>query len=238
MVRVIATAGWSIPRRCAQRFSGEGTHLRRYSQVIRGAEIDTSFYRDHSKQTYANWARQTPRRFRFAVKLPRAITHDAHLRGTREPLARFLDAVSGLGQRLGPLVIQLAPSHPFEQRVVRNFLRLVRERHDGLLVCEPRHASWFDGRADRLLEGFEVGRVAADPAIVPAAAHPGGWAGIRYYRVHGSPRKYWSVYDAGRIRTWTDELRRIPRGIPVWFVFDNTAAGGALPNAMQMLEAL
>jgi uncharacterized protein YecE (DUF72 family) len=235
---VVATAGWSIPRRVAARFPGDETHLQRYAQLFRGVEIDTSFYRPHSVETYARWASLTPRQFRFAVKVPREITHDQRLRAARRPLSAFLASVAGLGQRLGPLIIQLPPSQPFESRVVRRFLSLLRDHHAGQVVCEPRHASWFETNADRMLNEYRIGRVAADPAVVDAAACPGGWGGLIYYRLHGSPRKYWSVYDDKRLAMWSMHLRSTGRRIPVWCVFDNTAAGGAASNALTMLESL
>ena len=117
---VVATAGWSIPRTVATQFPGEGTHLKRYARVLRGVEINSSFYRDHSSDTYARWAAQTPRTFRFAVKVPRTITHDARLRGARRPLEQFLLGVRGLGARLGPLLVQLPASHLYEPRVAPN----------------------------------------------------------------------------------------------------------------------
>lgn len=233
---IVATAGWSIPRACARRFPGEGTHLQRYARVLRGVEIDTSFYRDHSHDTYARWARQTPRGFRFAVKLPRRITHDGRLRAARRPLQEFLEGLAGLGRRLGPLVVQLPPSLPFEMRVARGFFALLRECHAGPVVCEPRHASWFDARADGLLLRHRIARVAADPAVVPTAGQPGGWAGLVYYRLHGSPRKYWSVYERQRVAQWTEAMRTLPRTTEAWCVFDNTAGGGAAGNALQMRD--
>jgi uncharacterized protein YecE (DUF72 family) len=151
-VIIIATAGWSIPRQCAKRFAGEGTHLQRYSRRLRGVEIDTSFYRRHAFATYQRWARQTPRSFRFAVKLPREITHDQRLRASRLPLQEFLADVAGLRSRLGPLIAQLPPSLAFEPRVARTFFQLLRERHAGPVVCEPRHASWFEPPAEALLQ--------------------------------------------------------------------------------------
>jgi uncharacterized protein YecE (DUF72 family) len=234
---VIATAGWSIPRACAGRFPGDGTHLRRYARVLRGAEIDTSFYRDHVSETYAGWARQTPRAFSFAVKLPRQITHDGRLRAARRALTEFIRNVAGLGHRLGPLVAQLPPSLPFEARVAQNFFALLRDRFDGLVVCEPRHPSWFAARPDALLKRFRVGRVAADPAVVPDAALPGGSPEIVYFRLHGSPRKYWSIYEEARLGEWLAVLKSLPRGMPAWCVLDNTASGGAAFNALQMLDA-
>jgi uncharacterized protein YecE (DUF72 family) len=237
-VIVVATAGWSIPRVSVRRFPGEGTHLQRYARVLPGAEIDTSFYRDHSFETYARWAAQTPRSFRFAVKLPREITHDLRLRAARGPLAHFLDGVTGLGKRLGPLIVQLPPSLPFEPRVARSFFALLRQRHEGAVVCEPRHHSWFDARADALLLRHRIGRVAADPAVVPAAAQPGGCLEIAFWRLHGSPRKYWSIYAPERVAEWAQALLKLPRRTQAWCVFDNTAGSGAAGNALQMLDML
>jgi uncharacterized protein YecE (DUF72 family) len=235
---VIATAGWSIPRRCATRFSGEGTHLWRYAAAMPGVEINTSFYRDHARETYARWAQQSPRGFRFAVKLPRLITHDQRLRSARRPLQEYLERIRGLGARLGPLIIQLPPSLPFESRVAGNFFALLNDQHDGVAVCEPRHPSWFDERAETLLRVHRIGRAAADPAVVPAAARPGGWPGIVYYRLHGSPRKYWSIYDEERLQQWAEQLGSLPARIPAWCVLDNTAGGGALSNALQLQAML
>jgi uncharacterized protein YecE (DUF72 family) len=74
--------------------------------------------------------------------------------------------------------------------------------------------------------------------VVPAAAQPGGWPGIVYYRLHGSPRKYWSIYELERVAQWAHTLKAVPRGVLAWCVFDNTAGGGAACNALQMLKML
>lgn len=200
-------------------------------------EINTSFHRDHSAATYARWAAQVPAGFRFALKLPRQITHDQRLRAARRPLDDFLNATAVLGRRRGPLVVQLPPSLPFEPRVARRFFALLRELHDGPVACEPRHASWFTPAADDLLNRHRIARVAADPAVVPEAAVPGGWPGMLYCRLHGSPRKYWSPYGAADLAHWAGVLEA-PRRTPVWCVFDNTASGAAMANALQMLETI
>jgi uncharacterized protein YecE (DUF72 family) len=235
---IVGTAGWGIPSVCAGSFPDQGTHLHRYAQILRGVEINSSFYRNHSADTYAKWARQTPRTFRFAVKLPQYITHDQRLHAARRPLQRFLPALAGLGRRLGPLLVQLPPSLAYEPRVARRFFALLRDFHDGPVVCEPRHQSWFEAAANALLFRHRVGRVAADPAAMPAAALPGGWPGIVYYRLHGSPRMYWSIYRAERLAYWVQALRQRPRASLTWCVFDNTAGGGAAGNALQMLGLL
>jgi uncharacterized protein YecE (DUF72 family) len=235
-VIIVATAGWSIPRACARRVEGEGTHLQRYAHVFRGAEIDTSFYKDHSAVTYAHWAKQTPRNFRFAVKLPRLITHDQRLRSARRPLEDFLANVTALRGRLGPLIVQLPPSLSFEAPVARRFFALLREHHTGAVACEPRHCTWFEAHAQSLLERYGIARVAADPAVVPAAAAPGGWPGLAYFRLHGSPRKYWSIYTPDQVATWARQITALPRRTSIWCVFDNTAGGGAIGNALQALD--
>jgi len=239
----IGTAGWSIPRAVAQRFPGEGTHLERYARVLSGAEINTSFFRSHAFATYQKWAALTPRGFRFAVKLPQAITHAGRLRRARVPLEKFLGEVAGLGFKLGPLLVQLPPSLAFETRPVRNFFTLLRDRHGGAVVCEPRHQSWFTPRADALLAAHQIGRVAADPALCPAAAQPGGWLGPAgdgagaavYFRLHGSPRRYWSAYTPEQLREWAGAMRSVARGADTWCIFDNTAAGAAIENALRLI---
>jgi uncharacterized protein YecE (DUF72 family) len=242
MIRT-GTAGWSIPRALAGEFPGEGTHLARYARHMHCAEINTSFYRSHARDTYGKWASLTPRGFRFSVKLPRGITHEGRLKGTRPLLERILDEAGGLGNKLGPLLLQLAPSHPYEARTVRTFFRLLRELHAGPVVCEPRHASWFEARAQASMAEFRVGQVMADPAVTPAAALPGGWLGedekgtgaTFYARLHGSPRIYWSAYDSAKLRLWRERIESLPKQADRWCIFDNTASGAALANALAFI---
>lgn len=231
---LIGTAGWSIPRASAHHFEGEGTHLQRYARLLHCAEINSSFHRSHTAVTYAKWAKATPRGFRFAVKIPRVITHDQKLRRARVPLDRFLDETSGLGNRRGPLLVQLPPSLEYDARLAGRFFDLLRSRYEGVVVCEPRHQSWFTAEAGALLAGQKVARVAADPAPAPGADVPGGWPGIVYYRLHGAPRKYWSRYDGGFIETLARTLLRVPASVDAWCVFDNTASGAALENAWEL----
>ena len=101
----IGTAAWSLPREVAAGFPGAGQHLERYARQFACVEIDSSFYKPHRLETYARWAGMTPPHFRFAVKLPRAITHDARLRAARQPLRTFLGEAAGLGDRLGVLLV-------------------------------------------------------------------------------------------------------------------------------------
>ena len=234
----VGTAGWSIPRASHRRCPGEGSHLQRYSRIFSGAEINSSFHRPHAEATYSKWAAATPSYFRFAVKLPRVITHDQELRRARVALDRFLEETAGLGRKRGPLLVQLPPSHAFDPRVAGRFFELLRRDYAGSVVCEPRHATWFTSRADALLVRFEIARVAADPPPTPGAELPGGWAGLVYYRLHGSPRKYWSTYPTAYIGALGQAIQAISPRVDVWCVFDNTASGAALENAWQLQELL
>jgi uncharacterized protein YecE (DUF72 family) len=238
----IGTAGWSIPRAAADRFPGAESHLARYSRVLNCSEINTSFYRSHLPETYEKWARQTPSGFRFAVKLPRVISHEQRLRGARAGLEKFMGEVAGLGDKLGAVLVQLPPSQVFEARQVRIFFEAVARLYGGPVVCEPRHESWLSPAADRLLSQLQVGRVAADPARSSGFAVPGGWVGARgdgagaviYYRWHGSPRIYFSEYGDDWLQQKAKELRKWPRSAKLWCIFDNTASGAAAPDALRM----
>jgi uncharacterized protein YecE (DUF72 family) len=186
---LVGTAGWSVPRASAHRFTGEGTHLQRYARVFGCAEINSSFHRPHAAGTYAKWAASTPAQFQFAIKVPRVITHLQQLRRARLPLERFLGETAALGHKRGPLLVQLPPSLAFDLRVAARFFDLMRSAYGGFIVCEPRHATWFSGHADALLVRYKVARVAADPPPARGAELPGGWSGITYFRLHGAPRK-------------------------------------------------
>lgn len=232
----IGTAGWSIPRAVAGDVPGEGTHLQRYGRVLPCAEINSSFHRPHAPATYAKWAEATPPDFRFAVKLPRTMTHDQRLTRARAPLERFLEESSGLGPRRGALLVQLPPSLAFESRLAGRFFALLRTLYEGPVVCEPRHPTWFTPAGDRLLVTHRVARVAADPAVVPDAARPGGWPGLVYYRLHGSPRTYWSSYDDQVLEALASTLRVVGLQVETWCIFDNTASGAALANALGLRD--
>ena len=232
----VGTAGWSIPRTSAFRFQGPGTHLQRYARSLRCAEINSSFYRPHGVATYAKWRDSTPEDFRFAIKMPRTITHELQLQDAREPLIAFLAQTDGLARKRGPILVQLPPSLSFDAARVIPFLDVVRTVYDGAVVWEPRHPTWFTPPVTSLLERYRVSRVAADPPPVPAALVPAGWPHLAYYRLHGSPRTYWSKYDAGVLANLAATTRRLPAAEEVWCVFDNTASGAALENAWELRE--
>jgi len=232
----IGTAGWGLPRQWRDRFPPEGSYLERYAARFSAVEINSSFYRQHKRAVYERWAAAVPAHFRFAVKLPRAITHDQGLVAADVLLDVFLEEVAGLGTRLGPLLVQLPPSLAFDGAHADEFFQTLRGMHSGAVACEPRHESWFSASADLLMRLHRVARVAADPARVPAAAEPGGDPSLEYFRLHGSPRMYYSDYEPERL---TDYARRIGFGNAAaerWCIFDNTTLGAATGNALALSE--
>jgi uncharacterized protein YecE (DUF72 family) len=234
----IGTAGWNIPRDSVADAGGEGSHLVRYSRIFRCVEINSSFYRPHKLSTWERWRDSVVVDFQFSVKAPRAITHDARLRCEPKVLLSFLDQVAELREKLGPILIQLPPSLEFECDIARSFFTLLRLEFSGDVVCEPRHRSWFEDAANDLLKEYRVGRVAADPAIVPLASHPGGASEVVYFRLHGSPRLYYSEYDEQYLAALAAELADHADRSKTWCVFDNTASGAAIRNAFEVSRLL
>jgi uncharacterized protein YecE (DUF72 family) len=235
----IGCAGWSLPRTASAYFPEIGTHLERYAAVFNAAEINSSFYRSHRHATYARWASAVPSGFRFSVKLPKEITHTLRLKACARPLRQFLSEIGGLGSRLGCILIQLPPSFAFQRAVVRQFLTLLRRNFDGAAVLEPRHITWFDPHVEAILHEFNVSRVASDPALCAAAARPTVDSSVAYFRLHGSPRMYYSSYDESYLRGVAAEMKRHHVASPqAWCIFDNTAHGFATMNALHLMVLL
>jgi uncharacterized protein YecE (DUF72 family) len=85
-----------------------------------------------------------------------------------------------------------------------------------------------------LLKEFQIARVAADPACVPLAAQPGGLPSPVYFRLHGSPRVYYSTYTDDFLNALAERLTDLPASSEIWCIFDNTAFGAAIPNAVAL----
>ena len=234
----IGTAGWSVPAAVADRFPPPGTHLQRYARGMNAVEVNTSFYRPHRRQTWERWAASTPPDFRFAVKVPRLLTHDQRLADPDVGLDRFTAEVSGLGERLGVLLVQLPPSLGFDAAMVDDFFKSVRQRLDAPVALEPRHRDWFSDEMDGWLAERRIARVAADPAPHVGADRPGGWRGLTYYRLHGAPRIYYSAYPPEVLAGMARTLEAERAAAPTWCIFDNTAAFAALSDALTVAEAV
>ncbi len=230
-------ASWQVPKALRDEFPVGGTLLERYAGRLPAVEVNSSFYRHHRRSQYAKWASEVPDGFRFAVKLPRWLTHDQRLR-SHEGLDEFLEEVAGLGDKLGPLLIQLPPKLGFEPEAVAAFLDALRERvDDGDVVCEPRHADWFAAEAAALLQRYRIARVAADPAPVAGADAPGGHDGIAYHRLHGSPRRFYDACGADYVTDLAQRLQAAAGATDTWCIFNNTANESGFQDALAFAAA-
>ena len=227
----VGIAGWSIRKEHVDLFAKDGTHLQRYASRFDSVEINSSFYQSHKRETYERWAESVPAKFRFAVKAPKLLTHEHCLEETGEPLARFIHEIGGLGRKLGCVLVQLPPSLAYDPRTVETFFAAFRARYRGPLVCEPRHPTWFTGAGDCRLEAHGVGRVGADPPCAVDGGEPAASTRVIYYRLHGSPQMYYSSYTPEYLDGLAAAIAAVRR-TPVWCIFDNTARGAAVLNAI------
>lgn len=236
---LIGCAGWNVPSKVGEHFTvpetAQSSHLERYASVLPAVEINTSFYRPHMPATYVRWRDSVPPGFRFSVKMPRALTHEARLRDTDGQLDKFLFEAGHLEDKLGCLLVQLPPSLAYDAFSAELFFDQLRMRTHVPVVCEPRHASWFGEPAADMLARLEVAYVQADPPPVSLPV-PTGFEQTVYVRLHGSPVIYRSAYAQPFLESTATELARHYRqGRQVWCIFDNTAEGHAVPNALSLL---
>ncbi|HEU0149344.1 MAG TPA: DUF72 domain-containing protein [Bradyrhizobium sp.] len=231
---LLGTAGWNVPTSSRERVGGAGSHLERYAQALSAVEINSSFYRPHRLQTYERWARVTPDDFRFSVKVPKVVTHSPEAQ--QADIDRFMQETAGLGGKLAVFLVQFPPGKAYEEDSARQLFDALQASTPVPLVCEPRHASWFTDEVDRWLTERKISRVAADPSRAAEADQPGGWRGLQYVRLHGSPRIYYSAYEASFVRRLDARLTAMVETSDVWCIFDNTAEGAAMENALDLRD--
>lgn len=232
---IVGTAGWSIARDQAEHFAAEGSALQRYASRLGGVEINTSFYRRHKLETWQRWHNSAPENFAFAVKTPKRITHELMLANAGDELRIFLGDIAPLGKKLGPLLVQLPPALAFDAAVAQQFFGTFRHLHSGRIVLEARHGSWGSPESEAVLADHGIERVYADPDRAALNAAIDGKS-LGYLRLHGSPKIYYSSYSDEQIVDYAQLLRGGAPG--AWCIFDNTASGAALRNALTMLGTL
>jgi uncharacterized protein YecE (DUF72 family) len=177
-------------------------------------------------------SRETPSSFRFSIKAPKTITHEAKLAGTIHLLESFFEQITPMGNKTGPILFQLPPSLSFDLAVAEEFFCLLRTLYKGEVALEPRHATWFTPSVNTLLKEKKIARVAADPPRGdPASGEPGGDNSFSYHRLHGSPKIYYSSYEDNFLSAL---VSRIEKNDNVWVIFDNTALSHAYSNALRL----
>lgn len=148
----------------------------------------------------------------------------------------FLAQAGALDDKLAVLLVQLPPKLELDAATAGTFFRDLANGTSAQIACEPRNATWFTGEADALLDELGVARVAADPALTAKATVPGGWRGLSYWRLHGSPVIYRSSY-ADRIADIAQQLDSHPAA-DTWCIFDNTASSAGAGDARALMKAV
>lgn len=236
---LVGCAGWALGSKDAASFPMQGSHLERYAQVFPSVEINSSFYRSHQPKTYARWADSVPAAFRFSVKMPRTITHESRLQRCEDLLLKFLEEVAHLGTKLGCILVQLPPSLAFDTNEVARLFSLLRDHTSVAVACEPRHASWFTPAGASVLREAGVVFVQAHPPIAAGADDYSSDMPTLYIRLHGAPEVYYSAYDDEFIAAVATQMRRThEQNGTAWCIFDNTARGAAIPNALTLMKQL
>jgi len=230
MIR-IGCSGWNY-RHWRGDFYPEGVPVKRwfahYAQAFDTVEINASFYRRPTAETFAKWRDQAPEGFCYAVKAPRFITHMRKLKECEESVAEFLARARHLRPALGPILYQLPPNWRFDRERLESFLALLPR--DLTHVFEFREPSWLADEVLAILDAAGVGFCAHDfPGLATQRAATGTTA---YVRFHGTSGKYWGRYSEEALRDWADWMRgQEAEGRAVWAYFNNDVHAHAIADA-------
>ncbi len=195
-----------------------------YAERFVTTEINYTFHRIPAQKTIENWKTQTPQRFRFALKAPQKITHWSKLRDCSDTLEYFCKIITGLGDRLGPLLFQLPPTFKKDAVVLISFLR---ELPDMRGAFEFRHQSWFDDEIFELLKSRNIALCIADTETIATpkkitAAY--GYLRLRRGDYTDEEVKRWSEFVREQNTNWTDAF--------VYFKHEESGLGPKLASQM------
>jgi uncharacterized protein YecE (DUF72 family) len=201
-------------------------------------EINNSFYREPSSDSWRTWREAVPDHFRFAVKASRFLTHYRRFRNVDDSTARVYRGAEQLGERLGPVLYQARPDFertPENAERIETFLALLPSRH--LSVLEFRHDSWYGEETLAQLRRYNVAFCCHDMqgSATPLLAT----AGFAYVRFHGPEARYAGSYDDAALQAWRDRLHSLGADVDeVWAFFNNDQLGYAVRNAATLRQLL
>jgi uncharacterized protein YecE (DUF72 family) len=245
MAVLIGTSGWQYkdwrgglyPAGVAQR-----RWLEHYAARYRTVENNGTFYRLPSRETFVGWRERTPDDFVMAVKASRYLTHVRKLRDPAEPVARLLAAASGLGPKLGPILVQLPPTLQADPPLLRACLREFRSawapvRGDGpeslRIAVEPRHETWWTDEVRGILADHDAALCWADRLDRPVTPvwRTASWGFLRFHEGTADP---WPRYDTRALHTWVERIgeAHLTRA-DVYVYFNNDPGGAAVVNSAE-----
>ncbi len=232
----IGTSGWHYPHWRGHYYPPDlptDKWLAWYARDFDCVEVNNTFYQLPSAETIAHWCEQTPETFMFTVKASRLITHLKKLKDCQSPLAVFLERITLLGPRLGPILFQLPPRWHINLPRLESFLQLLPNHYQ--YSFEFRDPSWHRPEVYDLLRSHQIGWCLFDlagqqaPEIITS--------NLVYVRLHGPGAAYSGSYDTVVLERWAAKiLGWASAGRHVHVFFDNDQAGYAVINAKGLLK--
>jgi uncharacterized protein YecE (DUF72 family) len=231
MPLLIGTSGWQYrdwrgvlyPPGVPQR-----RWLEHYALQFATVENNNAFYRLPKRETFEQWAGRTPPDFVMAVKASRYLTHIRRLRDPAEPVGRLLGAATGLGARLGPILLQLPPTWHGDPALLDGCLAEFRRQGpaDLRLAVEMRHESCWTDEIQRILRSRDAALAWTDRLGSPAGPlwRTADWG---YVRLHEGAARPWPRYRPGDLRTWVERISGAWPGDADCYVYFNNDPGGA-----------
>jgi uncharacterized protein YecE (DUF72 family) len=234
MIRV-GTSGWQYDDWKGTFYPGglpTNRWLPYFAERYRTVEVNNTFYRLPSEDAFRRWREETPAGFLIAVKASRYITHIRRLREPREPVELLWSRCRVLGDRLGPVLLQLPPGFKRDVSLLRDLLAVVPNGMRPAL--EFRDGSWLD---DEVFEALDAKGAAFVLAHTPGTRVPdvvtGGWS---YVRFHQGTRRG-PDYPAATLTAWARRLTGL-KAEDVFVYFNNDTGGAALRDADRLIRAL
>jgi uncharacterized protein YecE (DUF72 family) len=192
------------------------------SRKLTAIEVNGTYYRTQSAATYAKWRAQTPDDFVFSLKALRYTTNRRVLAEAGESVEKFLaSGITNLGEKLGPIVWQLAPTKRFDAQDLEAFFDLLPKRQDGVglrHVLDARHESFMCAEYLALARKHGIATVFTDSDDYPSFADvTGPFVYARLMRTHSEIPTGYAPKDlkawAGRVRVWAagGEPEDLPR---------------------------
>ncbi|MGH3735330.1 MAG: DUF72 domain-containing protein [Micromonosporaceae bacterium] len=226
----VGTSGWQY-RDWRGAFYPEDVPQKRwleaYAERFVTVESNNAFYRLPERDTFAEWRDRTPDDFRYAVKMSRFLTHIKRLKEPEEPVARFLDRAEGLGDKLGPVLLQLPPNLKADAERLATALAEFPDRIK--VAVEPRHDSWWNDEIRELLTKHGAALCWADRGSRPVTPL---WrtADFGYVRLHHGRHR--PGYGRGALSSWVERIAEAyARKHPVYVYFNNDAGAAAPADA-------
>jgi uncharacterized protein YecE (DUF72 family) len=220
----VGIGGWNFPP-WRGVFYPEGLaqakELAYASSKLTAIEINATYYGSQKPESFRKWARETPDGFKFSVKASRFATNRRVLAEGKDSINRFLGSgVTELGERLGPLLWQFAPTKKFDAADFRSFLELLPEKQDGLAlrhVVEVRHDSFLVPEFVALLREFNVAVVFSEHETFPAIADITG--DFVYLRLQKGQDTIKTGYPPKDLDAWAKRLQTyatgaVPKDLP------------------------